>query len=473
MIYTAIMAETDYLEDEYEVIIEAETKKYKSYDKAALEEALKKVADKSLTVYAASKKYDIPERTLSYRLRIKQKNEELKKTGPDNVLTELEEKQLAEWLIVSSELGDPRTKDDLIHAAAQIRNLRRSSSSREFKNGSPTVFWVKSFLKRHPQISLRTPESLTRAAAVVPASRITRFFESFKAFLEKENLLHVLARPDAFYNLDETNFELNPEVKRVFAKKGAKTVYKVDSSRPKENITVCYCFGANGSMLKSQVILKEKFNRMEEIAYASGSVNGNFLFTQTESGWQTKRSFEAYIHRIDLELKDVERPIFIFMDNHASHINYNLFMWCKDRGIHMVSFPPNCTHILQMCDTSIFGPAKLGWRRELTDWKRNNGNKEVDEIDFIKILKSMNDRVINESKIVNGFKGTGVFPLNVQNVHLERCLGVEDDSDTSNSVPQDLPLNSTDNIPYLVTSDTDTSRINVIENQLIVPAQGN
>ena len=94
----------------------------------------------------------------------------------------------------------------------------------------------------------------------------------------------------------------------------------MNSSRPIENIIVCYCFGANISTLKTHVNLKEKFTRM-----------GNLL----------------------LELKDVARPVFIFLDNHPSQINVYLFKWCKDRGIHIILFPPNCTHILQMCSKSI------------------------------------------------------------------------------------------------------------------------
>ena len=61
------------------------------------------------------------------------------------------------------------------------------------------------------------------------------------------------------------------------------TVYKVSSSRTKQNNTVCYCFEANGTLLKPQVSLKEKCTRMEDLAYASGTVNGDFLFTQTDS----------------------------------------------------------------------------------------------------------------------------------------------------------------------------------------------
>ena len=63
-------------------------------------------------------------------------------------------------------------------------------------------------------------------------------------------------------------------MKRVLSRKSAKTVYKVNSSRPKENIP---CIGVNGSMLKTHVILKEKFTRMEDFVYASGIVNGHFF----------------------------------------------------------------------------------------------------------------------------------------------------------------------------------------------------
>ena len=128
-----------------------------------------------------------------------------------------------------------------------------------------------------------------------PASKTKRFFEYFHSFLEKNGLLNVHDFPDAFYNLDETNFELNLSMKRVLSRKGAKTIYKVDSSRPKENITAWYCFGANDSVYKNQVLLKEKFTWMEDLAVASGTINGDFLFTQTKSGWEIQRSFKDYI----------------------------------------------------------------------------------------------------------------------------------------------------------------------------------
>ena len=118
---------------------------------------------------------------------------------------------------------------------------------------------------------------------MAPASRIKRVFDYFYNFLVKNSLPHVVDCPNTFYNVDEANFELNPSIKRVLSRKGVETVYKVSSSRTKQNNTFCYCFEANGTLLKPQMILKEKCTRMEDLACASGTVNGDFLFTQTDS----------------------------------------------------------------------------------------------------------------------------------------------------------------------------------------------
>ena len=80
------------------------------------------------------------------------------------------------------------------------------------------------------------------------------------------------------------------------------------------------------------------------------------------------------------------------------------------------SFPPNCTNILNMYNTSIFGPTKLRWKKEVNNWKRKNNCKEIDEIGFIKIFKIMKSRIITKPKIIGGFRGTGIFPLKIENV---------------------------------------------------------
>ena len=55
---------------------------------------------------------------------------------------------------MSSDLGDPKTNDD----------LNKASDTPQFKNGLPTEYWVKLFHKKNPEIVLRIPKSISRAA---------------------------------------------------------------------------------------------------------------------------------------------------------------------------------------------------------------------------------------------------------------------------------------------------------------------
>ncbi|XP_070500748.1 uncharacterized protein [Chironomus tepperi] len=358
------------------------------------------------------------------------------KKGVECVLTKDEEKEITEWLIQCSNFGDPRTKDELVTIAAEIRQLRSDTSSPMFRNGKPTAKWVEGFLKRHPQITFRTPESISRAAANVSEQGIRKFFQSLYQFILDNNCLDVLDRSNAWLNIDETSFQFNPPIKRVLAMKGSKNVYKVDSSKAKENLTVTYCFVADGTMRETQIILKNSFSRLQDFAYACGQVNANFVISQTERGWQDKNSFEAYLKKVVEGLDHIQKPIFISLDNHPSHINYHLFKWCREREVHILSLPPNCTHILQVADIAVFKAAKLGWKKETNLWRRNNPGRSMDEIEFVKVLKKMNDRYINDEMIINGFKASGLYPFNVNNVHFERCIGKNYGPSIETATPQ-------------------------------------
>ena len=92
---------------------------------------------------------------------------------------------------MSFDLGNSKTNDDLIKAVSDIQKLCKS-------------------------LNTRTPESISRAATMVPTCRTKRFFDHFQNLLEKNDLLQVLDCPDAFYNINETNFVLNPSMKREF-----------------------------------------------------------------------------------------------------------------------------------------------------------------------------------------------------------------------------------------------------------------
>lgn len=226
----------------------------------------------------------------------------------------------------------------------------------------PSSCWINDYIKRNKNVSIRTAETLSRCAANITESKIRRFFSEFYNFLEENNFLNVLERLDAFYNIDESGFQLDASIDRVLAERGCKNVYKVDGMKSKVMITTTFGFGASGVVLPTQVIYKSSFSKTFDAAVEIGKIGADFVLSSTQNGWQTKDSFNAYVHYIVeyLEGRGVNKPFFITYDNHSSHLNYDLFEWCSLRNVHIVTFPPYTTHILQMCDVSIFGAAKCG-----------------------------------------------------------------------------------------------------------------
>lgn len=122
-------------------------------------------------------------------------------------------------------------------------------------------------------------------------------------------------------------------------------------------------------------------------------------------------------------IRDKENPIFFFIDGHKSHNVLDFIMWCRENFIHLITFFPNATRILQMCDVGMFGPGKQAWTSEVQVWRQQNRDKALDEVEFVKVLKKVNEKFIKPESIKNGFRATGIHPLNVENIHFDRCIG--------------------------------------------------
>ena len=110
-------------EDEYEP-----QTKYKKHDINFIQAAIADI-ESGTSVRAASAKYNIAVNTLYWHKNNCNKERTLKKRGVDCVLTAEEENEIAKWLIQCAAFGDPRTKEDLIATAAEIRQLRIKSST--------------------------------------------------------------------------------------------------------------------------------------------------------------------------------------------------------------------------------------------------------------------------------------------------------------------------------------------------------
>lgn len=230
-------------------------KRKSSYDEADLHAALLEIAD-GASIYATSRKFNIPESTLSRR----RASPDVKKPGRTLALSTETENKLVSWIKFCGRRGDPKSRRDIMTAASELMGCEENCSSSQLTDG-----WFQRFMIRHPDLSSRTPQSVTRASSVVSEADIRKFHAVIYDWLEEESLLHLLNMPDHWINSDETGFELNPKPKKTIVEKGQKTVSIVESSNPSQKVSAMFTFGADGTSYTPQLIYKKGLRKLPEI----------------------------------------------------------------------------------------------------------------------------------------------------------------------------------------------------------------
>lgn len=134
--------------------------------------------------------------------------------------------------------GFPINQDTLYHIVQ--KNVNEGGRETLFNKGRPCKTWLKLFLRRHPEIVERVPETIGKGRAVVTEESIRSWFTQLEAYVKEINAENVFKDPRRILNADETGFSLCPKTGRVLALKGYKNVYEIKAANEKDNITVLF-----------------------------------------------------------------------------------------------------------------------------------------------------------------------------------------------------------------------------------------
>ena len=106
------------------------------------------------------------------------------------------------------------------------------------------IDWFKSFMKRHPELSLRTPEgcSLSRATSF-NQHNVKIFFDNLQLILTKEPEFSDGTRT---FSLDETGTTTVHKPLAIVAGKGIKQVAKSTSAEKSTLVTTCCIVSCSG-----------------------------------------------------------------------------------------------------------------------------------------------------------------------------------------------------------------------------------
>jgi len=233
--------------------------------------------------------------------------------------------------------------------------LDKDNRPNPFTDNLPGKDWWYAFLRRHPKLSMRSPEPLQLARATACTEEaIRRWYVEFEQFLQ----VHGVVDPSRIWNADETGCPLCPSTGKVLCLSGTKNVYQITGSS-KEQLTTLCAISASGNIIPPMHVFpgqRFKYNPLE------GCVPGAY-FGRSLSGWMTTELFYGWIvNHFALQIPP-QRPVVLLVDGHSTHIDIETSSFCQENGILLYCLPPHSSHITQPLDVGFYGPFKKSWRK--------------------------------------------------------------------------------------------------------------
>uniref|UniRef100_A0A8D9BI12 HTH psq-type domain-containing protein n=1 Tax=Cacopsylla melanoneura TaxID=428564 RepID=A0A8D9BI12_9HEMI len=135
------------------------SRRYRDYTENHLQECIRRIRCGEITQRQGEMEYQIPRRTLVYKLARKHSTE----VGRPAVFTDAEESVFVKCTLQLSDYGFPISEEDLRYiVSAYLQKAGRIVP--QFKMGNfPGVDWSKCFLKRHPELTTRFVSNIKRA----------------------------------------------------------------------------------------------------------------------------------------------------------------------------------------------------------------------------------------------------------------------------------------------------------------------
>ena len=359
-----------------------------------LQEAVRSVHD-GMSIRRAAEEYSIPKSTVydhaSGRVALHARR------GRNKHLDSFEEESLASFLINCANFGCARTTKEAIGIAQELVDQKG-------KEAKVTSSWWKSFLSRHPEISLRVSESVSKARALgMNRLAIEKYFNLLSEVLDKGEVMN---RPCQIFNLDETGMPLDPPPPKIVAKKGQKHPTSIGSGK-KGQVTILACVSAGGYCMPPLVIFN---SRTLQNGMDIGEVPGT-MYGLSETGWINGDIFSEWFAFHFLKYAPPARPLLLLMDGHSSHFTPDFIHKAASEDVIVMSLPPNSTHRIQPLDKGVFSPLKQAWREECHIFLLKNQGKVISKFSFSQIFSKAWLKSMTPSNIISGFHNTGIYPL--------------------------------------------------------------
>lgn len=323
----------------------AETNKRKKWDQDAMVQAVAAVKENNMGFLKASKVYKVPRSTLENYVNHKSKDiESLISTrlGRKCALGENLEKQLLEYCKTMDQRFYGVTVRDIRQLAFQLAVKNNIAHPFALSKGLAGKKWLRNFRKRNPEISLRTPQSMSLARAKgFNKVKVDAFYNMLEPELQKVGM-----NPAKVFNVDETGISVvHSRRSKVLSLKGKKQVGTLSSQERGALMTIVTCMSASGIFVPPLIVFPRKNMKPELL---NGCPPGTIARCHP-SGWIQAHIFTDWLnHFINYVKPTQEDQVVLILDGHSSHTrNLDVIILGREHGVIIVCLPPP-PHIAQI-----------------------------------------------------------------------------------------------------------------------------
>ena len=349
----------------------------------------------------AARLYNVPVETL--RRRVTGAVDIVCRPGPPTVLTEDEEQRLAVYIAEMGQMGFCLGKEDVLRLAYRI--VDKSGRKHPFTDGVAGRAWFDGFMKRHPKLTIRTPQPLSyNRAMCANKETVSDFFAKLGGVYGRLNLL---SKPMQIFNIDETGVSVVHKPGKVVAEVGRR-VWSITSAERGKNHTVVTCISASGFVLPPCLIYPRK--RVVPENFRDGAIPGT-LFKNTENGWINQEVYMEWFQWF-ITVIPPARPVLLIEDGHGSHISIELIELARANDVHLLCLPAHTTHILQPLDIGVFKSFKTFFSKACHKYLTKNPGRVVSSDVIASLVGEAWPQALTPLNIMGGFRKCGIYPLN-------------------------------------------------------------
>ena len=333
---------------------------------------VEKGQNSGLSVHALSIKHKVPYTTLQRAVKSAPTASAVLAAsagcGRKKRLDDHDENIIADTIIEFQANGTPLSRScvmDLVQV--YVRSLsgdRRAACA--FHNDRPGKKWLLNFLKRHPNLHIKSSVNLKyqRAEAMCPEN-VAAHFARIRALCSKHRIT------DAYqvFNLDESGFSLRGMTHGSRSKRIVKRGSRPNSREVKwkgkcDHLTMMAVVNAAGQTFTPLFVLpgiKARYRRRTDGRYETPAdflPGPNYVYMRETAGVDSN-IFLSWAENFVLEtayMRRNNRKLLLVYDGYAGHLQYRVLQLLKTNNIIVAGLPAHSSHVLQPLDVGVFAP---------------------------------------------------------------------------------------------------------------------